>query len=161
LSIEKTLATCHNFLVSGIQCTPKYSEIQTICDAADPIETFDMRRILNLNQSGFLFVKLIGLFSVAIPAVLYGLSFLLSGAIVSILLKMTKVSFGIALLIFVVFLVLLIVEQIQDHFIDVQYQKNQSHKLPLSDGSYECQYCGNRNVKKNDKTCGVCGRVLK
>src|SRR5512138_2518380 len=86
---------------------------------------FHMRRILNLNQPGIIFVKMIGLFAVVIPAVLYSMVILWNEAkIISILLSGIKVSLVIGGLAFVILMVLIIVEQIQDHYIDVQYQKN-------------------------------------
>ncbi len=121
-----------------------------------------MRRILNLNQPGIVFAKIVGLFVVVIPAVLYSI-LLLSHAteIVSILLAAIRISFAIGAIVFVSLLALIIAEQIQDRYIDVQYQKNRARKLPLADGNYECQYCGNQKVKENDKACRICGKELK
>lgn len=121
-----------------------------------------MRRILNLNESGIILVKIIALFAGAIPAILYLISLLLTEEqMTRVLLRAIRVSFTIGIFIFIALLVLIIAEQIQDHFIDVRYQKNQHRKLSLGDGNYECQYCGNRKIKENDKTCGACGRELK
>jgi hypothetical protein len=121
-----------------------------------------MRRILDLNQPGIVFAKIIGLFIVVIPALLYGISLLLHKVeITSILLRLIKISLAIGTLVLVVLLLLIIVEQIQDHRFDARYQKNRGKKLLLVNGNYECQYCGNRQVKEKDKTCQVCGRELK
>lgn len=122
-----------------------------------------MRRILNLNHSSTTFVKLIVLFVGIIPAVLYCILLLFAEAeIVSMLLhRIIRVSFSIGIFIGAVFLVLILAEQIQDHWFDVQYQKNRDHKTLLANGNYECQYCGNQKLKENDKTCWVCGRALK
>ena len=121
-----------------------------------------MRRILNLNQPGIILIKFIGLFIAVIPAVLYGILLLLNDTkAVNILFGAIRVSFAVGILVLVVLLVLIIVEQIQDHYIDTHYQKNRARKLPLTNGNYECQYCGNQKVKENDKTCQVCGRELK
>jgi hypothetical protein len=127
------------------------------------MQSFDMRRILNLNQPSTVFVKIFGLFAVAIPAILYCILLLVSDAEIlsTFLRRAIRVSFAIGILIFVVLLVLIIAEQIQDRYIDVRYRKNRDRKLPLADGNYECQYCGNQKVKENDKTCWVCGRTLK
>ncbi len=120
-----------------------------------------MRRLLNLNQPGAIFVKMIALFLIIIPAVLYFIT-LLPGKVATtgILLSAIKVSLAVSGFISVILLILVIVEQVQDHYIDVQYQKYQGRKLRLANGNYECQYCGNRWVKENDKTCQVCGREL-
>ena len=120
-----------------------------------------MRRLLNLNQSSMIFVKLIGLFVFVIPSVLYLLSFLLNENSNPILIGAIRISVEIGIAVMVVFLVLIVAEQIQDHWIDIQFQKDRDRKLPLADGKLECQYCGNQQVKENDKTCSVCGRVLK
>jgi hypothetical protein len=119
-----------------------------------------MRRFLNLNQPGILFLKLIGLFTVMIPAVLYVflLAFRVAESIRSLLFGVIKVSFVVGALICVVFLVLIIVEQVQDHYFDVQYQKQRDQKIFLGQGDYECQYCGNQKVRENDRICSVCGR---
>lgn len=121
-----------------------------------------MRRMLNLNQPSIVFAKIVGLFIVVIPALLYGISLLSDRVeIVNILLRAIKISFAIGASVLVVLLLLIIVEQIQDHYFDVAYQKSRGTKLLLANGNYECQYCGNRQVKENDKTCQVCGRELK
>ncbi len=121
-----------------------------------------MRRLLNLNQPSSVFAKMIGLFVVVIPAVLYGILHLWNSTeVVRPLRSLIRISFTIGALLFVVLLILIIAEQIQDRYIDVQYQKNSARKLLLADGNYECQYCGNQKVKKNDKTCLVCGKELK
>lgn len=122
-----------------------------------------MRRVLNLNHPGTIFVKIIGLFAVAIPTVLYGILLLWNEPEIvrTLLLSMIRISFGIAAFVLIVLLVLIAAEQIQDHYIDVQYQKNRDRKLLLANGNYECQYCGNQKIKESDKTCPVCGRELK
>ncbi len=121
-----------------------------------------MRRILNLNQPGLVFAKIIGLFVAVIPAVLYGILLLINETeIVGMILAAIRISFTAGAVVFVILLVLVIIEQIQDHSIYIEYQKNRAQKLPLAGGNYECQYCGNQKVKENDKTCRVCGRELK
>jgi hypothetical protein len=121
-----------------------------------------MRRILNLNQTGVTLLKVIGMVVVVIPAILYGTSLLLNGTKVnSILLNGIKLSFAIGALVFVILLALILVEQIQDHYFDLHYQKNKAQKLPLANGTYECQYCGNQMVREADQACQVCGKELK
>jgi uncharacterized paraquat-inducible protein A len=121
-----------------------------------------MRRILNLNEPGIILVKIIALFAVAIPGILYLVSLLLTEEqINNVLFRAMRVSFAFGIFLFIALLALIIAEQIQDHQIDVHYQKNRDQKVLLGDGNYECQYCGNRKVKEHDKICGVCGRELK
>jgi len=121
-----------------------------------------MPRLLNLNQSGIQFVKVIALFGGVIPAVLYGISFGLGLADIHLIFLSSaiKISFAIGLIVLIVFLFLIIAEQVQDHYLARLYEKNRGRKLPLADGNYECQYCGNRKVQEVDKTCQVCGRDL-
>jgi hypothetical protein len=123
---------------------------------------FAMRRFLNLNQPGTILVKVIGFFVVLLPAVLYGIALIWSetGILRTLLLSLISVSFVVGTIVFVVFLVLIVVEQIQDHYFDAQYQKQRSQKVFLANGYYECQYCGNQKVRENDQTCSVCGKEL-
>jgi ribosomal protein L32 len=97
---------------------------------------------------------------VLLPAVLYGivLAWGRTGIMTTLLLSMIKVSLGVGASIFIVFLVLIVVEQIQAHYYDVRYQKQRSQKMLLANGYYECQSCGNQKVRENDKSCNVCGR---
>jgi predicted membrane protein len=119
-----------------------------------------MRRLLNLNQSSMVFVKVIGFLVVLIPAILY--SFVLIWNEIKIIKtlfwSMIKVSLVVGAFLFIVFLILIVLEQIQDHYFDDQYKKHRSQKVSLANGYYECQYCGNQRVGENDKTCNVCGK---
>ena len=118
-----------------------------------------MRRLINLNQSGIVFVKIICLFGVMIPTALYIiLLWSRTETVRALLLSLIKGSFRIGALMFVIFLVAMVVEQIQDHYFDMQYQKQRGQKRLLVNGNYECQYCGNQKVRENDKACSVCGR---
>lgn len=121
-----------------------------------------MRRILNLNQPAVIFVKLILLFIIAIPAVLYGAVLLAARTqpIQAFLLSAIRISFAVGILISVVLVILIAAEQIQDHYIDQSYQKKRGQKIQLPGGNYECQFCGNREVKEYDQICRVCGREL-
>ena len=119
-----------------------------------------MRRCLDLNQPGVVFVKVIGLLMVIIPAVLYGIRLLWGQTenVRILLLSMMKVSFAAGGLVFAVFLALIVAEQIQDHDFHVQYQKQRDQKVLVANGYYECQYCGNQKVRANDAACNVCGK---
>jgi hypothetical protein len=124
-------------------------------------QIFEMRRFINLNQPGIMFVKVIGLFLVLIPVVLYGILLASrTGSVGALLLILIHGSFGIGAMVFAVFLALILAEQVQDHFLDIQYQKQRGQKIVLATGQYECQYCGNRRVQANDKTCAVCGKAF-
>jgi hypothetical protein len=105
---------------------------------------------------------MIGLFAVAIPAVLYGILLFWKQPEVSLFLRsMLETSFTIGAVLFVILAGLIAVEQVQDHSFDLRYRKHRDRKLPLANGNFECQYCGNQQVKEKDKTCRVCGKDLK
>jgi hypothetical protein len=122
-----------------------------------------MRRILNLNQTGVIIIKVIGLFIFVIPVFLYGASLLLGFVNIHTILFLgaIKLSVVIGAYALAILLILVVVEQIQDYSFDRRYQKNRDRKVQLADGNYECQFCGNQKVKEDDKTCQVCGRELK
>jgi len=106
---------------------------------------------------------MIGLFIFVIPVFLYSAFLLLGLADILFVwaLAAIKLSFAIGACLFVILLILVIVEQIQDYYIDTQYWKNREQKIRLADGNYECQYCGYRKIKEDDKICKICGRELK
>lgn len=119
-----------------------------------------MRRLLNLNYPSRVFVEVIGLFLVLIPVVLYGVVLLWNetGTIRTLLVSLIKVSFLLGAFVLIVFLVLILAEQVQDRYFDAKYQKQRGQKVLLTNGYYECQYCGNQRVKENDQICDVCGK---
>lgn len=121
-----------------------------------------MRRYLDLNQPSMIFVKIIGVFMILIPAIAYGIALLLdeSGIVRKLLVSILRLSFAVGASVLIIFLVLVVVEQIQDHYFNRLYQKQRNRKLLLANGYYECQYCGNQGVRENDKSCHVCGKVF-
>lgn len=58
--------------------------------------------------------------------------------------------------ILIMFSLMLAVEFKQDKKIQLKYNKVKYQKVEISDGLYECQYCGNQNVGKEDLFCKVC-----
>lgn len=72
-----------------------------------------------------------------------------------------KISFGIGIFIIVFFIGLLSVEFHQDKRMDLYYETKKDEKMDLRNGLYECQACGNRAVKSEDKYCGICGILFK
>ncbi len=121
-----------------------------------------MRFKLNLNGPGATFCALIGIFTIVIPIGLSaadGLLSLTSGnrELIPLLIGL---SFGVGLTLLVLFIILLLIEWVQDRHLDTVHRRNRHRKLPLSAAHYECQYCGNRQVKADDRYCRVCGRAL-
>ncbi len=71
--------------------------------------------------------------------------------------SLTRISLLVGGLLLLSLLILLCVELHQDKKLNEKYAKLKFHKLPLSNGEYECQSCGNRRIGKRDTCCGVCG----
>lgn len=95
-----------------------------------------------------------GLFTLIIPLFLFLLyTLFIKNEVVSILMKISIVV-GIAIL--GLFILMLIIELKQDNNINLQYNKVKYQKIQMPDGQYECQYCGNRMVKKEDLFCKIC-----
>ncbi len=60
--------------------------------------------------------------------------------------------------ILLLFLFLLLrIEFYQDKKIDQYYSANSRSRLPLKSGLFECQTCGNNQVKPEQRSCAVCG----
>lgn len=117
---------------------------------------------LNSINYGEQFLGLVGLFGIAIPAGLYvveqGLA--LFGLRLSWLRSVLCGSAAIGIGLLVVFALLLTIEFTQDAYLNRQYRRTQNRKLKIADGIYECQYCGYRTVKANNRQCPVCGKEL-
>ncbi len=67
------------------------------------------------------------------------------------------ISFTIGVIILVGFSVLLIIELHQDKKLNAYYHSQRIKKLVISEHKYECQVCGNREIKKDDTRCNICG----
>ncbi len=121
-----------------------------------------MRRLLDLNQPSVAFLKIIVLFVAVIPAILFLVAWLLDsiGVRVPAVQPAALASLVLGLIVLAILLGLIVLEQVQDHYFNAHYQRQRAHKLPLAEGNYECQYCGNRQVQAEDSTCAVCGTKL-
>lgn len=71
-----------------------------------------------------------------------------------------KISFVIGVLFAVGFILMLGMEFHQDSYLEEYYTLHKRVKIDLGSGNFECQNCGNRNVKEQDQQCNVCGIVL-
>lgn len=101
--------------------------------------------------------KIIGLavlFLILIPLLLYLAYSLFS---LPILVLLAKVSLGIGGLIIIFLTVLLAIEFRQDKRMNKYYEDNKNVKIPLGNNLYECQACGCRQIKHEDRSCTVCG----
>ncbi len=68
-----------------------------------------------------------------------------------------KVSLALGAVILLFLFVLLKVEFHQDRKLEQYYNANKGIRLPLKNGFFECQNCGNHQVKPEQKSCDVCG----
>lgn len=94
------------------------------------------------------------MFTIVIPLLLYLFCIIFNkNEVVSILIRIA-ISVGIAIL--CLFLLLMFVELKQDKNINLQYNIVKYQKIQIQDNLYECQYCGNRMVKKEDLYCKIC-----
>lgn len=121
-----------------------------------------MKRVLNLNEPGAKLLSVAVALGVLMPVLLFACLPLLQ------LFGLNADAIWMSIWIFVtgggvlaaVLLVLIVVEQIQDHLIDMAYQRNRGQKLRLTETYFECQFCGNRKVRAEDRQCLICGRKL-
>jgi uncharacterized paraquat-inducible protein A len=120
------------------------------------------RRKLNSITYGPRLLTLIGFLTIVVPVVLHlGVKFLsLLGIQVGIMALAIPISIFTGIGLFALFAILLAIEFIQDRLMDRRYNHERNKKLKNSDGSYECQYCGCRKVRVDDKRCPVCGQDL-
>ena len=109
-----------------------------------------------INSIGYAH-KIIGLaviFLIILPVSCYTLLYFTN---IRIFAMVASVLLGIGLFISIAFMALLIIEFHQDKTINKKYAAIKKTKLVLGNGSYECQSCGNRQVKETSRECGVCG----
>lgn len=66
------------------------------------------------------------------------------------------ISFTIGVIILVGFSILLTIELHQDKKLNAYYNSQRMNKLIISESKYECQVCGNREIKKHDTHCMIC-----
>ncbi len=67
-------------------------------------------------------------------------------------------SIALGLVIYSLLLVLIVAEFVQDRWRDAFYARHRNIKLKISASDYECQNCGNRQIKMDDRMCPVCGQ---
>lgn len=69
----------------------------------------------------------------------------------------SKVSLVLGFMILLFLFVMLKIEFSQDKKINEYFKANKKIRLPLKNGFFECQACGNNQVKPEQKNCIVCG----
>ncbi len=127
-----------------------------------------MRRVLDLNGVSGRFLAAIGLLGAVIPSGLWVFSWLLGvagigeGAVVrsAFIPWLIRLSLGLSGLALAVFVLLIVIEQIQDRFFDRLWRRDSGRRIPTAGEEGECPYCGNRHVLPFEQSCSVCGRLL-
>lgn len=107
-------------------------------------------------------LRWIGLFLLIIPALLWGIAFALGPAHTwyAAIWRLGLGSQIAGVLLLINLLGLLLIEFIQDSYLDWNYRKNQAQRIRLEGSIYECQYCGSRQVRVHDRRCPTCGKEL-
>lgn len=79
----------------------------------------------------------------------------------SILLLVYRISMSLGIIILVCFAIWLTIELHQDKKLNEYYNKSKNQKLEIGENVYECQACGNRQLKVTDQFCHICGIKFK
>jgi predicted RNA-binding Zn-ribbon protein involved in translation (DUF1610 family) len=107
-------------------------------------------------------VAVIAILGVGIPGVLYELSLALDalGIHWPMMRFLVWGALGVGGLLFFGFVVLLMIEQIQDHLLYQMYLRSRGKRIRTAENLYECPYCGNRKIREFEHQCPVCGKSL-
>ncbi|MHB1131336.1 MAG: hypothetical protein ACYC4L_03000 [Chloroflexota bacterium] len=121
-----------------------------------------MKRVIDLNGVSLPLLGAVGLCLVGAPAALWLVSLALSavGLPAEAAIGLAWASLGLGLLLLAGFALRVVVEQVQDRLYDAHYRRTRRRRLPVGDGYYECQFCGNRRVAQWERRCTVCGEDL-
>ena len=98
------------------------------------------------------------IFTLVIPGIIQAILFVHKSLTLAVCMK---ISFGIGIFISLFFVGLLTIELHQDKQMNKYFETQKNEKLKLGEGLYECQTCGNRTVKSEDKNCSVCGILFR
>lgn len=113
---------------------------------------------INSNKYGGTVIGVGLILACAVPAIIY---LILQIYRVEFLVLILWISLSMGILILLLFAIWLLIELLQDKYLNQYYLKRRNEKLKSRHGNYECQACGNRNVKEADKNCSVCGLKFK
>lgn len=117
---------------------------------------------INSIRYAYQILVVISVLTIVVPIALY-IGYMLLGqfGINGIALKSAiRVSIAIGLALLALFILLLIIEAVQDRIQNARYIKNKSQRLRLANRYYECQYCGYQKVHASDRRCPVCLKDL-
>ncbi len=122
-----------------------------------------MNRWLNLHEIGGKFLFAIAILTIGIPVALslFAQASRQSSSTGSMVGNLIQISVFLGMSLLVVFIALLIFEQVLDHRLYKFFLKNRGKKLEIAEGIFECQYCGFRSVNEFDSVCPACGKPFK
>jgi len=117
---------------------------------------------INSIQFAHRILVLIGILTIAAPITFYLCFRLLGffGISGTGLLFAIRLSVAIGVVLLALFVLLLLIEAVQDRLVDAHYFKIKNRRLKLVDGDYECPYCGSQKVCAADRRCPVCFKDL-
>ena len=116
-----------------------------------------MKKINSIGYGGKI-LGCVNVFTLVIPGIMQAALFIYKSPILAVCMK---ISFGIGIFISLFFIGLLTIEFHQDKRMNMYYETQKNKKLNLGKGLYECQACGNRTVRSEDKNCSVCGILFR
>ncbi len=121
-----------------------------------------MKRFLNLNDFGGKMILAIAIVGICIPLALYAVSLGLDslGIHEPVLPYLIWGSLAVGAILLLGLIVLIVVEQIQDHLLYRMYLKTRGKRIRGPRNVAECPFCGNRNIREFELYCPVCGQKL-
>ncbi len=116
-------------------------------------------RFLNLNSVAGKFLAIITVLLIAIPSCGWILERV--GVHSVILAWIPRVSFWTGVGLLLVFVLLIILEQLLDARLFHIYRATRNRRIPLGSGYAECPNCGFRRLRDFETICPVCGKELR
>lgn len=113
---------------------------------------------INSNDYGYKVIGIGLVFAIIIPIIIKLLYFLFRYEVLNTLMWC---SVGIGSVILIGFFIYLGIELQQDKRLDQYYNDHRYSKIQIEHSNFECASCGNRNVRKQDKSCAICGVLFK
>jgi hypothetical protein len=120
-----------------------------------------MKRRLNSNDYGLKAILVVLLLGGAAGFFHFAAKLLHRFPVQSVLAQaISRLFFWLALVLVGLFVLLLIIEGIQDAVYDVVYRKTRFKRIKAPGMYYECPFCGSRKVREFERVCLVCGKEL-
>lgn len=106
---------------------------------------------------------LIVILTIVIPVALYLMYRFMDvfGISATGLLFAMRISFASGMVLLALFVLLSIIEAMQDRFLNNHYAEIRNQRLRLAGGYFECPYCGCQKVREFDQHCPTCFKDLR